>query len=385
MTDKIYTDLKVREVGNSEIEITASIPESSLETFKKTTLEKLAKETKMAGFRPGKVPSSMILEKLGEQGLLNEVAERVLQTVYPQIVSDENLQVIGRPEISIMKLAVGNPFEFKIKSAIVPQFELPDYKKIAKTEMAVSEKIEVTKDELDNVVNDIRKTRTQVERAKKIEENSKTGKVKKVPKIDSTEKIEEKDLLPLTDDFVKTLGEFKDIADFKSKIGENLLQEKRIRAKEKKQIAIGEEIIKNSKIELPDVLIKSELDKMKSQFEDDVRKMGMKFDDYLKRINKSEKKLRKEWRETASKRAKLQLILNKVAEREKLFPSSEKINEQVEHLKQHYRNTDPERIKIYVETLLVNEEVFKFFEAQGSNAEKKVNLATDKNHGTIPK
>ena len=360
---KIYTNLKVRELPNSEIEIEATIRESNLETFKKATLKELAKEANVPGFRPGKVPESMILEKLGEQGLLSEVAEKALQSVYPQIVEDEKLHVIGRPEVSIMKLVSGNPFEFKIKTAIAPKFDLPDYKKIARMEMAVTEKVEATKEELDAVVNDIRKTRTQVERAKAAAK-SKGEDTETPPNIDPNEKIDEKDLLPLTDEFVKTLGEFKDVADFESKIKENLVKEKEIRAKEKKRLAIGEEMIKNSKIDLPSILVESELDKMKAQFGEDVRRMGVEFDDYLKKIKKTEEELRKEWKETAEKRAKLQLLLNRIAEEEKLYPEDSEINEQAELLQKHHTEADPTRVRIYVETLLTNEKVFDFFEEQ---------------------
>jgi trigger factor len=359
MADKTYSDLKVKELGNSEVEITAAIAEDKLEPFKKETLKSLAKEANVPGFRPGKVPESMIVEKIGEQGLLSEAAEKALQVVYPQIVADENLMVIGRPEVSITKLASGNPFEFKIKTAVAPEVTLPDYKKIAKEEMAVKEKVEVTKEEKDTVINDIRKTRTQVEQAKTAEDEG-----GKPPKIDPSEKIDEKDLLPLTDEFVKTLGDFKGVEDFEKRIEENLLKEKEMRAKEKKRVAIGEEIIKKSKMTLPEILIESELDKMKAQFEEDVRRMGLEFDDYLKKINKTEEDLRKEWRETAEKRAKLQLILNKIASEEKLFPNEEEIKEQVNHLKEHYKEADESRIRIYVETLLTNEKTFEFLESQ---------------------
>ena len=361
MAEKLYTDLKIKDLGSSEVEITASIPETNLEAFKKQVLKELAKDANVPGFRPGKVPEHMIAEKLGEQGLLTQAAEKALQSVYPQIVADESIQAIGRPEVSIMKLAAGNPFDFKIKTAVAPELTLPNYKKIAESEMAVKEKIEVEKSEVEAVINDIRKTRTQVERAKKAETEG-----KELPKVDTQEKIDEKDLLPLTDEFVKTLGDFKDVADFESRIKENLAKEKEIRAREKRRLAVGEKLIDKTKVTLPAVLIESELDKMKAQFEEDVLRMGASFEDYLTKIKKTEQDLRNEWRDTARKRAALQLILNKIAVEEKLFADEKEVKEQVEHLMKHYEEADPERVKIYVETLLTNEKVFDFLESQGS-------------------
>ena len=160
--------------------MSASVEEAKLEPFKKAVLKELVADADVPGFRKGHVPESMIMEKIGEQGLLAEAAEKALQVVYPAIVRDKNLQVIGRPEVQIMKLAPGNDFEFKIKTAVVPAFELPDYKALAKNEMAVKEDIVVTDDEVNAVLNDIRKTRTQVERAKEAEDAG-----KELPKVDS--------------------------------------------------------------------------------------------------------------------------------------------------------------------------------------------------------
>ena len=61
-------------------------------------------------------------------------------------------------------------------------------------------------------------------------------------------------------------------------------------------------IISDSKMSLPKILIENELDKMEAQFRDDIEKMGMKVEDYLKHLKRVLKDMRKEWRPDAEKR-----------------------------------------------------------------------------------
>ena len=346
--DALYSDANVTELPNSEVEITITIPFEKLDGFKTKALNKLRKDANVPGFRPGKVPDNILMEKLGAQGLLQEASELAIQDAYPMVVIKNEIHTIGRPEITITKLAEGNPLEFKAKTAIAPEVKLPDYKKIAKNEMAVKEDVEIDEKELETVLKDIQKVRTRAQK-----------------ELAPDAEVKDEDLLPLTDEFVAGLGNFKTVDEFKKQVQENMVKEKEIRNKEKKRVTLSERIIEKSKIDLPQVLVDSELEKMKAQFQEDVARMGVEFDDYLKQINKTEEDLQKEWTETAAKRAKLQLILNKIAVAEDIQPQKEDVQKQVDHLKEHYKDVPEDRIGIYVETMMTNDLVFEFFETQG--------------------
>lgn len=363
MSEKIYSNLEVTNLEHSEVEISAEIEIKHLEPYKEKALKKLGKDAKIPGFRPGHIPEKILLERIGEQGVLEESAEMALSDIYPQILQEKNLQTIGRPQISILKLAEGNPFSFKIKTAIVPTVTLPKYKEIADKEMAVKEEVKISDKEVEDVINEIRKTRAKApaETPKEEGEDEKSADKKEV----------EPELPEFNDEFVKSLGEFENVDDFKNKIKENMLKEKEVHEKEKKRIALSDEIIKQSTIDIPGILVESELEKMTAQFKDDVMKMGMEFDDYLKNSGKTLDVLHDEWKETAEKRAKMQLILNKIAVEEKLTPDATEVEAQVNHLTEHYKDADPQRIHIYVETLLTNEKVFNFLEGTKAEPEKK--------------
>ncbi|MBL7045166.1 MAG: hypothetical protein ISR98_01020 [Parcubacteria group bacterium] len=347
-TIKTYTNLEIEKKDNSEVEIKAQIPQEIISKYKESAVKKLGKNIKIDGFREGHVPESVLLGKIGEQVILEEQVQMALADIYPDIIKDEKLAVIGRPEVSITKLAPNNPVEFKIKTALMPEFTLPDYKKIAGKVTITKDAGTVTDKELDEMLEQIKK--------------GIAGQKKNSP--DGKEKDEEKKPVELTDEFVKTLGDFKDLADFKVKIKENLSKEKQMKAKEKRRAEIIEAIIEETKIEIPAILVESELDKMLAQFKDDVAKMNIKFEEYLEKIKKTEESLRVEWKLDAEKRAKLQLILNKISIAEEIKVPEEDIKKEVDHILEHYKDAKPENVRVYIESVLTNEKVFQLLEEQ---------------------
>ncbi len=344
------TNIEIKKLENSEIEITGSIPAKNLEEYRKKAIRKLSENVEMQGFRKGHVPENILMQKIGPEVVLGEMAEMALHDEYPKIIIENKIDAIGRPEVSITKIAEDNPLEFKIKVAVMPKVEIADYKTIAKKIVREKESVEITEKEIEDTILEIKKMRkdaTDTTKDKKTSENK------------------DEELPEFNDDFVKTLGDFKNVSDFREKLKINLQKEKESKIKDKKKSKMLEEIIKNSTISLPEILVESELNKMTAQFKDDVMRAGGTFEEYLKHIKKTEEDIRKEWRTDAEKRAKSQLAINKIAIEEKIIASNDDIEKQVTELLNHYKDADPERVRIHVETVLTNEKVFKFLESQG--------------------
>src|SRR3989338_7419155 len=220
--------INVRKLPKSEVEIEGEIESDVFETYFNKALKRIGESIEIDGFRKGKVPENVLLSKISEVQILGEMAEMALGEYYPKILEENKIDAISRPEISITKLALKNPLGFKIKTAIMPEMQIPDYKQIAKkvlSEMKEEEKnVNVTEKEVEDTIMDIRKSRA--------------------PKIHIKEGVEltEKDSQPATlteelpefnDTFVQALGPFKDIKDFKEKLKENIKLEKENQAKEK--------------------------------------------------------------------------------------------------------------------------------------------------------
>ena len=338
----------VKKIDGSRVEITVEISAEVFDKHYDRALQKIKNEAELPGFRKGHVPEKIIIEKWSAH-ILDEAAESSVSEIYPKIITENKIDALGTPEITITKIAKGNPLLFKMVITVMPEFVLPDYKNIAgqlnknKTD---PKNFEATEKDLEDVVMQIRMANLSKE---DLENKNKTEKAKPPA---------------LSDEMVKKLGAFENVADFYEKLKKNIRDEKEYKDKEKKRAEIIEEIVKKSSMDLPEVVIESELARMVAQFRGDVERMGMKPEDYLKHTKKTEEDLKKEWRGDAEKRAKTQIILNKIAVVENLKPDEEKVKKEVEHLSIHHKDADQSRIKNYVETVLLNEKVLDFLTSQ---------------------
>lgn len=355
----------IKKLPKSEVEIEGELAAEAFELYFKKALNKIGAEVEVDGFRKGKVPENILLSHVPEIRVLEEMAEMALSEHYPKILENEKLDVIGRPEISITKLGRNNPLGFKIKTAEMPEVKLPDYKKIATkiiSKITDEEKnTEVTEKEVEDTIMDIRKSRAP--------KKSMTEKAKEHVHAEGEtcehDHAEEKTELPeVNDEFVQSLGPFKDVADFTEKLKENIKLEKGNQLKEKTRLKIVEKIIEDSKMDLPEVLIESELGKILYRMESDITQMGLKFEDYLKHLNKTIDDIKKEFRNDAEKKAKLGIVLNKISEVEKIHADEAEVANEVNMILEHYKEADPERARLHAENVLTNEKVFTFLETQ---------------------
>lgn len=350
---KNYGEITTKKLEKSKLEITGSIPGEHFESYRPKALKNLNDVVKIDGFRTGHIPEKVLAAKVGDAAILEEMAELAVSHAYPDIIIDHAIDAIGRPEIQITKLAKDNPLEFKIVTAVLPHVELGDYKKAAKEVFSTEETFEVTEAEMEKVIKEIR--------ASKIDHS---GHDHDSMSKEDHDKAIESTLPELTNEFVQALGDFTDVEDFKKKLKVNMLKDKAHRALEKKRLELSTKIIDQSTIEVPDIMINSELTRIEAQFRDDIARMGLKFEDYIKHAKKTIEDIRKEWLPEAEKKAKLQLVLNKIADIEKIKPDQKAIEEEVNIILEYYKDADQERAYTYAESVLTNEAVFKYLEAQ---------------------
>ncbi|MFN4181213.1 MAG: trigger factor [Candidatus Paceibacteria bacterium] len=343
-------NIKITKLPKSELEIEGEVSAELFEQFFNAALKRVIENAEIDGFRKGKAPEHIVLSKIPEIKILEEAAEMALGEHYPKIVEEHKLDVISRPEIAITKLARNNPLGFKIKTTTLPKIKLPDYKSLAsEVKKSLTDKdtdATVTEEDIENTIMDIRKSRAPKKHVAEVKEGE-----------------ESKEELPeWTDEFVQSLGDFKDIADFRAKLEENLKMEKANLVREKTRLKIIEKIIEDSKIDLPDVLVNLEIDKILYRMEADIAAMGLQFEEYLKHINKTVDDLRSEFRTDGEKRAKLALVLNEISKAEKILADEEEVAKEVAHILEHYKEADPERARIHAENMLTNEKIFQFLE-----------------------
>lgn len=345
---------KINKLPKSEVEIEGEIPSEIFESYLPKALKKLGENIEIDGFRKGKVPEHILIEKIGDARLLEEMAEMALGEHYPKIIEEESIDAIGHPSVVITKLARKNPLGFKIKTATLPSLKLPDYKSVAKTVLSKLSKedtgTEVTEEDVENTIMDIRKSRAPKKH------------ITEAAPEEGAEVKPEEDLPPFNDEFVKGLGPFEGVEDFKDKLKVNIKLEKENQKREKTRLKIIEGIIEDTEVEIPEILIEAELDKILYKMQSDISQMGLKFEDYLKHLNKKVEDLRTDFRPDAEKRSKLALVLNEIAKVEKIVADQELVNQEVAAILEQYKDADKDRARMHAEGVLTNEKIFQFLE-----------------------
>jgi trigger factor len=359
--------INIKKLPKSVVEIEGEIDADLFEGYFKKALKKISENVEFDGFRKGKVPENILLSKIPEMQILEEMAEMALAENYPKIIEDEKIDAISRPEIAITKLARKSPLGFKIKTTVLPIIKLPNYKKTAKdtiSKLTDKEKdTEVTEKDLEDTILDIRKSRAPKKHVADVKPHvHKEGEVHDHSEEHAEPTAEE--LPEFNDAFVQAIGPFKDIADFKAKLKENIKLEKQNLQKEKTRLKIIEKIIEESELDLPEMLVELEIDKILYRMESDITQMGLKFEDYLKHLNKKVEDLRKEFRNDGEKKAKLALILNEISKVEKIVADEEQVAKEVAAILEHYKDADRDRARMHAENVLTNEKIFQFLENQ---------------------
>ncbi|MFA6253954.1 MAG: trigger factor [Candidatus Paceibacterota bacterium] len=352
--------IDIQPAGEGELEITAELEVEVFESYRDKALKALGEDVKIAGFRPGHVPEKVLVEQIGEDKLLWEMAQQAIADYYPAILQEHKIPAIGQPQITITKIAKGNPLGFKIKTAVMPEIKIGDYKKIAikinsskfvggESSSAPEVSPQTSEEEVSRVLEELRKSRTTVDHSKHEHKEDEECK-------------HETELPELNDEFAQSLGQFKTLDELKAKIKENLELEKKTKAKDKKRVEIVEEIIKNSEIKIANLLIESEKDKMLAEMESQIGYMGLKFDEYLTHLKKTREELRSGWNKEARQRVAFGIILANIASLEKIEAPEEDLKREVDYLKNQYKDVAEDRLRSYASSLIVNEKVFEFLE-----------------------
>ena len=355
------TAFTIETLPDSEVKISGELPYIELEAERTAAIVELGRNIKIDGFREGHVPQAVLEKRLGEMTILAEMAERAIAHAYPHIIEEHKIEAIGHPKIEITKIAPGNPLGFTATVAVIPSFTLADYQKLAKDVNKNRPSDELTDEEVMEKINDILRQKAAYERLQ-----SKAA-VSEEDAIQTEDDIEQKLVIPeLTDEVAQSLGQpgqFTGVDDLKAKLREHLEVEKKNETVAKHRGELTDTIVDATDITLPKILIDSEINQMFAQMQEDLDRANLKMDDYLKHIEKTKEEMAKEWEPAAVKRAKLQLVLNEIAKTEKLEPDMEKVNEQTKVLLERFKDADEYRVRVYVASVLLNEEVMKKLES----------------------
>ena len=416
---------KITDKSESSKEIEITVPLEDMQNYLEQAAVNLKLEIK--GFRPGKAPLKIVQDAVGEEKLWHEAVHLAINETYFKAINETNMEAISSPQIEIDEIKINQPLTYKASVAIIPELSLPDYKKIAKETFSDKKDVEIETKEIDEAINMIQKSRAKAVRVLReskngdevivdfqgkidntLQEGLKGDKVsivlgekrfikefeeeivglKEGDKKDFTIKIpftkgdhknvefnveivsvNERELPQIDDDFAKSLGDFSGIEDLKEKIKDNLKVEKEFKKNQSLRVKAIEMMGKESKTEIPELLIEREIDNLIQDLKLQLSLAGLTLKDYLGQEKKEEKDLREEWKPEAQKRIKTSLVLREIAKKEKIMIDEKELKKEVDNYLSQIsdentkKKIEIDQLEIYLRERITNEKVFQLLES----------------------
>lgn len=180
-------------------------------------------------------------------------------------------------------------------------------------------------------------------------------------------KLEEKELPKLDDEFASNVSEFETLKDYREDIKKHLEESLKLKIKRENENKIIDLIVKNSNVEIPQCMIDSELDKFIKDFEMRLSYQGVKLDEYLTHIGMNLEQLKKDRTDMVKETIKTRLVLEKIIQVENLIISEDELNAKLTEIAskykkslEDYKKSLGERELIYFENGILMEKLTSF-------------------------
>jgi len=149
---EIYLKSAVEKLSPTRVQLSIEVPFAELAPHIDGAYKSLSEKINIPGFRKGKVPSAMIDQRVGRAAVLDEAINASLPTFYSQAAKDNDVLVIGRPNVEITELVDNEKFSFTVEVDIRPDIKLPNFSEI-KIEV---DDVKVTDADIDEQVESLR-------------------------------------------------------------------------------------------------------------------------------------------------------------------------------------------------------------------------------------
>ena len=331
------------------------------------------------GFRKGKAPRSIIEKKYGEGVFFEDAINNLFSANYPSALDELELNVIDSPRAEFSQIKKGEGFTVTITVECYPEIEVKDYKGVEIE--AVSS--EVTDEDVENELKARARRNSRmvtVDRPAKEgdtvlidyegwvgDQQFEGGTAERQPlKLGSgtfipgfeeqliedyhaedlagkeavfkckVHEVKEEEVPEINDEFVKDVSEFDTLDEYKADIRKELEKSKASRAENAMKNKVIEKVFEANDIDVPDVMVESEIDNMISEFDQQLRSQGLDLNTYMQYLGKDPKEMRDELKDEAFKKTKTRMIVSAVAEQEDFQVTEEEVNAELERMAKQY-------------------------------------------------
>lgn len=358
----------------------------------------LKKRTSMnvPGFRKGKVPRQVIEKMYGEGVFYEDAANELIPEAYDKAIIENNVDVVSRPDIAVIKIGKNEPFVFEATVAVKPGVELGQYKGIEIEKVDITVTDEEINAELDRAreqnsrlvpvedravedgdivsidfegfvdgvafeggaatdfsltigsksfIDNFEEQLIGVSVGSDVEVNVNFPEEYHVEELKgqpalfkvAVKEIKVKELPELDDEFADEVSEFETLEEYKADIKTNLENNKKEEAKFNKENQIIEKIVENAKMDIPDPMLQSQIDYMANDFTNKLQSQGLTMEQYFQVTGTQPQQFLDSLKPQALKNIQSRLVLEAVVNAENIEASDEEVNAEIELMASQYQ------------------------------------------------
>jgi trigger factor len=381
-----------KQEGNTGL-LTVEVPAAEVDKALDKAFAKVVKQINVPGFRKGKMPRPMFEKMYGVEALYQDALEIVINSTYPVALDEAGIDPIDYPQIDgTESFAKGTDFTYVATVTVKPEPKLGEYKGLEVTKLST----EVTDEEVEAQITAelAKKAELEVKEEGAVEEGdtavidfegfvgeeafeggkgegyaleigsgsfipgfeeqlvgAKTGETKDVivtfPEeyhaaelagkeakfVVTVHEIKAKVMPELNDEFAKEIDpEVETLDALRTKLKEAAVAQKEADAEGSLRDELVEKAAANAEVEIPEVMINTEIDRMVQEFGQRLQMQGMNLDLYFQFSGQDEAALRTQMTPDAESRVKVSLVLEAIAAAENVTVSEEDVNAEIEKM-----------------------------------------------------
>lgn len=400
---------------NNTVTLKITVGSEAFENACKQAYNKNKGQFNIPGFRKGKATRAVIEKMYGEGIFFEDAIDIVFPEAYRNAVEELKLEVIDRPSLDIEEIGKGKDLVMVINVQVKPEVKLGEYKGLEVKQVSA----EVTEEDVETEINKMQEQNARMVTVEDRPVSDKDsillnfcgsvdgvefegGKAENYSLVvgsntfipgfeeqligmnagDSKDvvvtfpedyhsedlkgkeavfaveinEIKEKQLPQIDDEFVKDTTEFETLEELKSDIRTKAAESKKKSAEDAMKNEVVEKLAENIEVEIPEVMVKNEVDNMLKDFENNLRYQGMDLNTYYQYTGTSKEILEDQMKEDAEKRVRISLAVDAVSKSEGVEATEEDMEAEykkmadiykleVEKIKEIFQNSQDEAIK----------------------------------------
>ena len=395
--------LQVEKLEKNMAKLTIEVGADELDKAIESAYQKQKGKISIPGFRKGKVPRQVVEKMYGKEVFYEDAANILIPDAYEKALDECEEDIVSSPKIDVTQIEAGKPFIFTAEVALKPEVKLGKYKgvKVEKDDVVV------TDEEVDEVIEKERENNarniTVEDRAVKdgdmtvidfegfvdgeafdggkgenypltigsgafipgFEEQLVGSEIGKEVEVNVTfpedyhaenlkgkaavfkctvKEIKEKELPELDDEFASEVSEFETLTEYKEDVKKNLEEKKMKEAKENKEREAVEAVVDLSEMDIPEAMVETQQRQMVDEFAQRITMQGLSMEQYFQFTGTSYQQMLENVKPQAEKRIQSRLVLEAIAEAEKIEVTDEDFEKEIETMAEVYQ-MDASKVK----------------------------------------